>query len=304
MLARMLTRRTVLLGTAGVVGAGVAGAAVGVHEGVLPGRPEAQALFGLNGEPGVVPDVAPGPVETGSFTSARRLGAETSWVVVRPPGSEPGEPLPLVVALHALGWTVANLVADEALALPRFLAAAVAAGVPPFAIAAADGGRSYWHPRPNGEDASAMVTEELLPLLAARGLPTERVGLLGWSMGGYGSLRLAGLLGADRAPCVAAVSPALWTDPDDASTTGFTDAADYEASSVLGHQEELSRTRVRLECGTGDPFYRAVEDYADGFPEDADVSASFEPGAHDSDYWRRVLPGQLAFLGAGVTSTG
>ena len=39
-----------------------------------------------------------------------------------------------------------------------------------------------------------MVLHEFLPLLdAARGLDvTDRIGLLGWSMGGYGALRLAG----------------------------------------------------------------------------------------------------------------
>ena len=64
-----------------------------------------------------------------------------------------------------------------------------------------------------------MVVDELLPLLAGRGVaagPEDRIGLLGWSMGGYGVLHLGGLLGAERVAAVCAVSPALWTDPDDA----------------------------------------------------------------------------------------
>ena len=131
---------------------------------------------------------------------------------------------------------------DSTRPLPRTLlalltfAAAVAAGAPPFAIATVDGGTSYWHPRPSGDDASAMVVDELLPLLADHGLRTDDLGLMGWSMGGYGALRLAGLLGPERVRAVVAASPAIWTDPDDASTSGFDDAEEYQQYTVVGHQ--------------------------------------------------------------------
>ncbi len=58
--------------------------------------------------------------------------------------------------------------------------------MPPFAIATVDGGTTYWHPRPNGEDAGGMVVDEFLPLLAEQGLRTDRSAFHGWSMGGYG----------------------------------------------------------------------------------------------------------------------
>ena len=148
-----------------------------------------------------------------------------------------------------------------------------------------------------------MVVDEFLPLLADHGLRTDRIGLLGWSMGGYGALRLAGELGPDRVAAVVAASPALWSDADDASRSGFADAAEYERYSVLGHQDDLDGIAVRVDCGTGDPFYRDVQDYVDGFPEDAQLVSSFEPGAHDPAYWRRMLPPELAFLGAAVGST-
>jgi hypothetical protein len=58
----------------------------------------------------------------------------------------------------------------------------------PFVIAAADGGRGYWHPH-DGDDAGAMVLDEFLPLFQEQGREwTSRVGWLGWSMGGYGAL--------------------------------------------------------------------------------------------------------------------
>ena len=297
----MLSRRALLLGgtTAGVVL--VAGGAVGVEQGILPGRPWLQATLHLNGAAGTVPDVEPGPVERGTFVSAARLGAETEWVLVRPPGHH--QHLPLVVALHGLGEDARTLVGPS-FGLDRHLAAAVAAGVPPFAIAAADGGTSYWHRRPDGEDASAMVTGELLPLLARHhGVRTDRFGLLGWSMGGYGALRLAGDLGPDRVSAVAAASPAIWSDPGDASRSGFDDAAEYERYSVVGHQADLAGIPVRIDVGTGDPFYRDVQDYVASFPDGADVTSTFEPGAHDPAYWRRMLPAELAFLGRAVGST-
>ena len=285
-----------LLGGATAVGAAAA-AGFGVEQGVLPGRPWLQAHLGLNGEAGVIPDVAAGPVETGSFSSEHRLGAETGWCVIRPPGVR--HDLAVVVALHGLGQDHASLLGPS-FGLDRYLAAAVAAGVAPYAIAAADGGTSYWHPRPDGEDAGAMVVDEFLPLLADRGLRTDRLGLIGWSMGGYGALRLGALLGPRRVAGVVASSPAIWNDPDAASSSGFADRSEYEEYTVVGHQADLDGIAVRVDCGTGDPFYRDVEDYVSGFPDDADVTSSFEPGAHDPAYWRRMLPDQLAFVGAAV----
>ncbi len=292
-----LSRRAVLLGGTATLGVGAAGG-VAVQQGVLPGRPQVQSLLGLNGEAGVVPDVAPGPLVSGSFVSARRLGAETGWSLVRPPGGTGA--LPLVVALHGLYRDHEDLMGPD-FGLPQFLAAAVADGTPPFAIVAVDGGTSYWHERPTGEDAGAMVVEELLPMLAERDVPVDRIGLLGWSMGGYGALHLAGLLGPDRVAAVVAASPAIWSDPDDATRAGFEDAREYVEFTVSGRQDELAGIPVRVDCGTGDLFYRAVENYVDGFPEDAQPTSTFEPGAHDAAYWRRMLPEQLDFLGVGLT---
>jgi S-formylglutathione hydrolase FrmB len=148
----------------------------------------------------------------------RPAGRRDGWCLIHPPGQH--EDLPLVVALHGLGEDHSSLL-GPAFGLDRYLAAAVADGVPPFQIAAADGGTSYWHLRPDGEDASAMVTGELLSLLHRRGVRTRRIGLMGWSMGGYGALRLAGELGPERVGGVVAASPAIWSDPGDASASGF-----------------------------------------------------------------------------------
>lgn len=287
----MPTRRSLLIGGAAVAGVGLVG--VGVDQGLLPGRPWLQEHLGLNGEDGVIPDVEAAPVVQESFVSQARGGVETGWSLIRPPGVGDG-PLPLVVALHWLGADHATLTGPE-LGLDRYLAAYVAAGGTPYAIVAPDGGRGYWHPH-DGEDAGAMVTDELLPLLQDRGYHTRTVGLMGWSMGGYGALRLAGLRGTGGTSAVVACSPALWSDAGDASSAGFTDADEYDEFSVVGHQDDLDGIPVRVDIGTGDPFYRDVEGYVAGLPEGSAVTSSFEPGGHTPGYWRRMLPAQLRSL--------
>lgn len=294
----MPSRRSLLLGGAGVVAAGVVGAGVGIEKGVLPGRPYLQQHLGLDGEDGVIPDVEPGLVIEDSFTSAARGGVEVGWSLILPPGSD-GKALPIAVALHWLGADHGMLTGSQ-LGLDRYLAQHVHDGRRPFAIVAADGGRGYWHPHA-GDDAGQMVLTELLPRAVGSGhsLLPAAIGFLGWSMGGYGALRLAGIAGAGGASAVVASSPALFADADDASGSGFSTTAEYETYSVFDQQKNLNGIPVRVDIGTGDPFYRGVQEYADGFPPDAQLTTTFEAGGHTPGYWRRMLPDQLAFLGKG-----
>jgi predicted esterase len=294
---RVATSRRVLLAAAGGVVAAGAVAAAGVEEGVLPGRTRLRQALGLDGPAGHIPeDVTPGHVVSGAFTSEARLGTRVGWSIVYP-GSAP-ERLPVMVSLHGLGGD--HTTAIWKLGMDRFLPAAVAAGVPRFAVATIDGGNTYYHPRPSGEDAGAMVVDEYLPLLERQGLDVSRLAFHGWSMGGYGALRLTGLLGASRVSAVSVLSAALWVDPADASTFGFADAAEYEQYSVMGHQADLDGVPVRLDCGTDDPFYAADRTYVAGF--DHPIAHTFRPGAHNEAYWTRMLPAQLRFVGAGLST--
>jgi S-formylglutathione hydrolase FrmB len=290
-----LSRRTLLTGAgASVLALGAAG--VAVDEGLLPGRSRLRRALGQTGTAGHVPDVAPGHAVSGSFVSRHRLGTATGWSVLYP--GRRAEPLPVLVALHGLGGTHRSWV--DVLAIDRFLVAAVRAGVPPFAIATVDGGTTYWHPRPDGEDAGAMVTDEFLPLLAAQGLDTGRVAFHGYSMGGYGALRLAPVVGRTRVRAVAALSAAIWQGDSAFSASGFSSSAEYRQYTVFGHQTELDGIAVRLDCGTEDPFCPADRAYVAGF--DRPVTSTFTDGAHDSAYWTRMLPAQLAFAGRRLRS--
>jgi S-formylglutathione hydrolase FrmB len=205
------------------------------------------------------------------------------------------------VVLHGRGNDHTSAFSADYLGLDRFLAAAVDRGAAPFALAAVDGGETYWHARDSGEDAGAMVLEEFLPLLADHDLDVSRVGFLGWSMGGYGALTLAARRGSDRTVAASAMSPALWHEFADTSPGAFDDPADFAAATAFGRQHSLAGLPVRVDCGEGDPFYAATRDYVKGFA--TPPAGGFQPGGHDVGYWRRMAPGHLRFLADAFADT-
>lgn len=301
------TRRAALsLGGLGVLG--VAGVAAGLDRDLLPGRAAlSTALDGVLPVP--APDGEPGPVRRGSFVSAARLGERVGWVLALPPGLRPGQRVPVVVVLHGRGD---DHEAMPALGLHRHLAAPPhqdgrPQGRPaaPFALASVAGGATYWHRRSTGEDAGAMVTQELLPRLRAEPEllgPGSRYGLAGWSMGGFGALLLASRLGPSRVAAVAAMSPALFADGDTPPEGAFDGPADRAAHDVLRAVDGLRGIAVRVDCGWGDPFRNASALLLDALraqgrgpsePAEGGIGA----GGHDDRYWRRTAPQQLAFLG-------
>jgi len=292
--AGRITRRSLIVGGAAVVAAGAAAEAVNLR--VLPGRSTMYRVLGLDGPAGSIPDVSPVPSTSGTFVSAARKGVTVGWTVAAPAADAP---LPVVVALHGYGDDHADFFGSH-LGYDRFLAAHVAAGGAPFAIASVDGGNRYWHRRADGDDPGAMVVDEFLPLLARRGFDTARLAFTGYSMGGYGALHLAGLLGSARVRAVSAISPALWESAGETARGAFDDPADFRANTVLGRQRSLDGVAVRVDCGTGDGFEPAVRTYVDGFT--TAPAGGFEPGGHTTAYWRRLAPQQLAFLARNLRS--
>jgi enterochelin esterase-like enzyme len=286
---RALTRRALLIG--GGAAAVAAGAGLAIEGGLIPGRSTMHAVLGLNGAAGEIPDVAAGPFAHGAFTSLWRAGS-TEWAVSYPPGFTAESALPVLISLHGVRGDNRQTFGDY-LGLDRFLAAAVDAGAAPFAIAAIDGGNSYWHARSSGEDSARTVIEEFLPLLASRGLMTDRIGLFGWSMGGFGALDIARTLGKARVAVVVAESPAMWATAGGTPAGAFDDPADFAAHNPAGHQAELDGIPIRIDCGLGDGFYPVVRDYVAGFSTPPE--GSFEAGGHNTAYWRRMAPEQLAF---------
>jgi len=226
--------------------------------------------------------------EKGSFTSDA-MGVETNWVIVYPPGTSSGARLPVVVALHGKGGShrdILNLVDLAQLSRAPTLAT-------PFALASVDCGDGYFHRRLDGTDAGAMVSDEFLPLLRARGLDTNRLGLLGWSMGGYGALLLAATRLQGRVRAVTTMSAALWLSAAATGPGAFDSAHDYRDHDVFALRGILGSTALRVVCGLSDPFIAADRAFVNGFT--SRPQSSFSPGDHDDAYWTAAAPEQLAF---------
>nr|WP_304654306.1 alpha/beta hydrolase [Mycobacterium sp. PSTR-4-N] len=240
------------------------------------------------------PPAAAPTYAAGTFTSAARGGAPTNWIIARPPGQT--APLRPVILLHGKDSSAATVMSMGA---EQFLADAVAAGVPPFALAAVDGGNGYWHRRASGDDPGAMVLDEFLPLLAEQGLDTSRVGFLGWSMGGYGAMLLGARLGAARTAAICAVSPALWTAPGAAAPGAFDGAADYEANSVWG-LPGLTGIPLRIDIGDDDPFAAATRQFIGQLP--TPPAGGFSPGGHNAAFWSSQLSSELTWMAPLLTA--
>lgn len=231
------------------------------------------------------------PLSHGDGGLSRGTLRGAQWWISRP--EHTSGPVPVVVALHG-AWNDAEkwrrkLHLDEAHRAART----------GFALAAIDGGvHDYWHPRKAGRDPRSLVIDHFLPLLAKEGLDIARPAFLGWSMGGCGALLLA--TEVEHAGPVVATSPALWARYADSAPGAYDGAADFAQWGVLGNRTRLARLahdRVRVDCGESDPFVPGVTALRRQLPS---ARVHLSPGAHDAAYWRRVLPGQLAWLDARV----
>ncbi len=275
-----------LLGGLAVAGSLAVGAAL-VEGEVLPGRARVHGVLGLDGPDGTLPDVSPGTVVSGELESSH-LRRRVRWRVVRPPGHDDAS-LPVVVVLHGKGGDEQSAADD--LGIDRFLAAAVADGAPPAAVVSVDGGDGYWHRRIDGSDSGSMVVEELLPAMASEGLDLSRVGLLGWSMGGYGALLLAGSSLSGKVAAVATISAALWAEFEQSAPGAFDDAADFRAHDVFALAGELSGTPLSMVCGDLDPFRDANVAFIRRVGANPD--GAIQAGGHTSGFFRRVAGAQL-----------
>jgi S-formylglutathione hydrolase FrmB len=213
---------------------------------------------------------------------------EVGWAMSVPAGSMLG----VVFCLH--GRNNSNRFAFDAIHLDDVAAALRI----PIAFASVDGGaHSYWHARTDGSDAMSMLLDEFVPMVD-RMLGPHRRALLGWSMGGYGAL-----LAAERAPrrfkAVAAASPALWRSASATAPGAFDGPADYHSNDVYAGLARLAGTTVRVDCGTGDPFYSADRYLASLLPQPH--VASFRHGYHNSPYWRSVAPAQIRTIATALS---
>jgi hypothetical protein len=297
----VVTRRTFLLGALGTAVLAAGGSAVSIDDGLLPGRARLAELTGAC-DVDAVPVAGPvGAITSGQFASSAR-GRDVGWSLAVPPGHTAAN-LPVTLILHGRGGDHSTGFAQ--LKLHRFLAAYTRAGGIPFALAAVDGGDGYWHPRNSGGNPLGMLTQEFLPMLNKMGLRTDTIGLLGWSMGGYGALLVAreanrGTLpaasGRTTVVAAAASSPALFGSYHASASGAFDSAADFAKYGELASQPDTGKTALWVGCGATDAFteqtrrYRA---YASPLP-----AGSIAKGCHTVGYWRSVAADQISFIGS------
>jgi S-formylglutathione hydrolase FrmB len=263
-----LSRRAVLAGGLGAAGAAAAG------------------WFGVE----AATRESVGRHVSGAFESSAMNGRRTGWTIAYPPGHHAN--LRVLVALHGRTGNHRDALGGS-LHLDRYLARAVRNGATPFAVASVDGGdHSYWHPR-RDSDAAAMVVDEFLPLLGRHGLDVSRIGLLGWSMGGYGALYLATVL-RRRVAVAVAESPAMWHQAGQSADGAFDDAADFDNHSIWPRLNRLAGIALRIDCGTSDGFAPVTRDLRAALTPTP--AGGLEPGGHDAAYWRGRAPAQLAFV--------
>jgi S-formylglutathione hydrolase FrmB len=171
----------------------------------------------------------------------------------------------------------------------------VQAGLPGFAVAAVDGD-NYWVDVGKGDDPQRMLSDELPGWLAQRQLRPASA-MFGISMGGFGTLRYAREHKDLKA--VAVASAALFVSwPDAKSRKVFADRGQWEAHEPLLHTEELKGTPTGVWCGNSDPFIGADRKLIKALqPEVAELTN----GEHNEDYWRRIMPDVLKFVGERLT---
>jgi predicted esterase len=270
------SRRAFLIGGAGALSLAALGSVAAVA-GVVPVPHQLRQKFQDLGPDGVIPAAPAGRIRLERVRSAARGREVGLWTAV-PAGHGAGEGLPVCLILHGASATTANY---TEFGFANFLTSAVQHGVPPFVLAGADGGVTSWEGDGATDDPQRMLREEMPAWCKARGFDASRLAAYGWSMGGYGSLRLAernpGLLRA-----VSALSPAV--APGDSV---FADAAKLDASST------------GLWCGQSDPFIHAAQALA---RRTHPAVAAWSKGAHQRGYWNRVTPAAFSLVGHGLSA--
>lgn len=287
-----ISRRQLLGLGAGAAVLGGAGLAAGVATDRLPGRVKIGYKLQLDGSPVARPEGPAGPVTSHTFSSEHRPGVDEPWALSLPPDT-PAKGLPVVVVLH--GWGDDHAFCFDQIGMGVLQARVVADGGQPFALASLDGEESYWHRRANGVDWARLVSEGLLGELDTMGLDTSRLGLIGWSMGGYGALRLAAEELHGKVKAVASMATAIypaWGQSPHA--TAFDDEADYNRNNLNDKIPQLAGLPVHLACGMNDHYIRINRWLAEQL--DPEPQTMFQLGDHTANFWRKAAGPQLRFL--------
>jgi len=256
-------------------------------------------LTGAYGPAGTPPPPYPVTYRKGTLPS-RYLAAPAAYDVAWPPGLGSAGPavrakMPVLICLPGRSRSP-EAVLEGGLHFGDYVADGIEKrGVTPFAVAAVQASDTYWHRRAAGDDAMAMLFGEFIPFVRGGLGLGGPLAIMGWSMGAYGALRAAESRAQEFA-AVCAVSAALWRSYDDGVGDAFDSAADYAANDVFADVGELSDVPVRLDCGRQDPFSAADKAFVEALPQPP--AGGFGPGGHNDDFWSRVAPAEIDWIGA------
>jgi S-formylglutathione hydrolase FrmB len=236
---------------------------------------------------------------TAGTTHSVAMQGDMPWIVAVPADHAPGQPLPVVLCLPGAGGDAETL--TRSIGLPGW---ASAAGLRLGFACPGGEASTYYHPRRDGTNSLAWVTEEFLPMVQSRfamgGSKAARA-VLGWSMGGYGALLLAQQR-PDLVVAAVAASPAVFPSYAEAITPHadtFDSAADWARWGFWDRAGDVHDVAVRIDCGNGDPFAATARQLMHRIPG---AVVSISDGCHDDGFWRRTATAQLRFL-AGRLST-
>jgi S-formylglutathione hydrolase FrmB len=230
------------------------------------------------------PDTAGASVEHFTIES-KAVGRSLPVTVIRPPGNDGNQPLPMLVFLHGRGGDEDSEQVDE-----FFAALAKLGGRAPIVAFPYGGDHSYWHNRADGEWATYVV-DEMIPQVADRyGADEDRVAVGGISMGGFGAFNLALHL-PGRFCAVGGHSPALWQTGAETAPGAFDDEEDFERNDVIAaaasNPGPFTSQPVWIDAGVQDPFQPGDQALAGELRADgAQATIKLDrPGGHDGDYW-------------------
>lgn len=230
-------------------------------------------------------------IERGAFLSAHVPDA-VRYAILIPDGAKPD------AVVYLLPGRGSDVNAALSVGWAGFLAQQMRRGGHRFALAIADAGETYFHPRASGENRLATVTTELPRIVGdVLGRAPAQEAIMGQSMGGYGAL-----LAAEREPrrfrAVAVAGPAIFPSYEDERRSvgdAFDSAADFAKYDVVAGAHALRGRPVMIAVGQRDPFVPGVRMFAKALPSARIVE---QPGCHDDGFWRASAASLLAFVAA------
>jgi S-formylglutathione hydrolase FrmB len=220
------------------------------------------------------------------------VGRSLPVTVVTPEGA--ADDAPMLVFLHGRDGNEESGLVDE-----MFVALDELGDRAPIVAFPYGGEASYWHDRDEGAWGS-YVLEEVIPQAAeAAGADPRRVAVGGISMGGYGAYSLAAEA-PGRFCAVGGHSPAIWRSAGETAPGAFDDAEDFAEhdviSAVAREPKAFTGQPLWLDAGEDDPFVPGDDALIAALEAaGADLTASREPGGHDSEYWNSRWDEYLRF---------